>query len=343
VAREPRRADARAGRGVPVTIGGVTVPAGRRAPVEIPVARLPTGASMSLPVMVVNGRRPGPRVWLSAVLHGDELNGVDIIRQVLAAVTPRELAGTVVAVPIVNGFGMLHGTRYLPDRRDLNRSFPGSPTGSLAARLAHLFMTEIVSACDVGLDLHTGSDHRYNLPQVRGDLDEVTTRDLADAFAAPVSVHAPVRDGSLREACTRRGIPVLVYEGGEADRFNAAAIDCGVAGILRVLAHLGMRDGGETAPPAPTRVVRHTQWVRARRSGIFRSPVRAGDVVGRGDALGIIADAFGGSRSVVRAPLGGIVIGHTQHPLVNRGDALVHVADTDPAATGPAARAPRGR
>lgn len=330
-------------RNAAVTIGGVTVAAGRRGRIELPVARLPTGSTMSVPVMVVNGQRPGPRVWLSAVLHGDELNGVEVIRRVLAMLSPRALAGTVVAVPIVNGFGMLNESRYLPDRRDLNRSFPGSPTGSLAARVAHLFMSEIVAACDIGVDLHTGSDHRYNLPQVRGNLEDEATHALARAFAAPVSIHSPLRDGSLREACIRRGIPILVFEGGEANRFNEHAIDAGVAGVQRVLAHLEMRDGTDAPAARPTRFIRHTHWVRARRSGILRSSIRAGQTVARGEELGIISDAFGDARAVMRSPFAGIVIGHTQHPLVNRGDALVHLADPDPAAKGGAAPPPRER
>jgi predicted deacylase len=311
--------------------------------VEVPVARLPTATRLSLPIMVLNGQRPGPRLWLSAVVHGDELNGLEIIRRVLEVLRPRRLAGTLLAVPVVNVFGMVTETRYLPDRRDLNRSFPGSARGSLAAQLANLFMTNVVAACDLGIDLHTGSEHRFNLPQIRGDLEDPTTLRLAQAFGAPVSVHSPQRDGSLREACRRRGIPVVVYEGGEVDRFNETAISAGVDGVLRVLADLEMRTGDPPPPAASTTVVRHTRWVRARRTGILRSPVRAGQRVAKGDVLGIIADVVGDSRATMKAPFGAVVIGHTQHPLVNRGDALWHLANLDPAAKGTAARTPRGR
>jgi predicted deacylase len=329
-------------RNLPVNIAGTTVAPGRRQLVEVLVSRLPTATRLNLPIMVLNGQQPGPRLWLSAVVHGDELNGLEIIRRVLEQVRPRRLAGMLLAVPVVNVFGMVTETRYLPDRRDLNRSFPGSPKGSLAAQLADLFMTNVAAACDMGIDLHTGSDHRFNLPQIRGDLEDPTALRLAHAFGAPVSVHSPLRDGSLREACRRRGIPVVVYEGGEADRFNETAINAGVEGVLRVLADLGMRT--DSAPPsAATTVVRHTHWVRARRTGILRSPVRAGQRVARGDVLGIIADAVGDSRATMKAPFDAVVIGHTQHPLVNRGDALWHLADLDPAAKGTAARLPRGR
>jgi predicted deacylase len=246
-------------------------------------------------------------------------------------------------VPVVNVFGMVTETRYLPDRRDLNRAFPGSANGSLAAQLAHLFMTNVVAACDMCIDLHTGSDHRFNLPQVRGDLEDPVTLRLAQAFGAPVSVHSPLRDGSLREAAGRRGVPVVVYEGGEASRFNETAISAGVDGVLRVLADLEMRTVHPVPPRASTTVVRHTHWLRARRTGILRSTARAGQRVDRGDVLGIIADAVGGSRATMKAPFGAVVIGHTRHPLVNRGDALWHLADLDPAAKGTAARTPRGR
>jgi predicted deacylase len=327
----------------PIEIAGTTVRPGRRQLVEVPVARLPTATRFNLPIMVLHGQRPGPRLWLSAVVHGDELNGLEIIRRVLEAVRPRRLAGTLLAVPVVNVFGMVTETRYLPDRRDLNRSFPGSAKGSLAAQLAHLFMTNVVDACDMGIDLHTGSDHRFNLPQIRGDLEDATTLRLAQAFGASVSIHSPLRDGSLREACRRRGVPVVVYEGGEANRFNETAIHAGVDGVLRVLADLEMRTDGPIPAATSTTVVRHTHWMRARRTGILRSPVRAGQRVAKGEVLGIIADAVGDSRATMKAPFGAVVIGHTQHPLVNRGDALWHLADLDPAATGTAARPPRGR
>ena len=316
---------------------------GRRHLVEVPVARLPTATRLNLPIMVLNGQRPGPRLWLSAVVHGDELNGLEIVRRVLEVVRPRQLAGTLLAVPVVNVFGMVTETRYLPDRRDLNRSFPGSANGSVAAQLAHLFMTNVVAACDMGIDLHTGSDHRFNLPQVRGDLEDPATLRLAQAFGAPVSVHSPLRDGSLREAARRRGVPVVVYEGGEASRFNETAISAGVDGVLRVLADLEMRTVDPVPPRASTMVVRHTHWLRARRTGILRSTVRAGQRVDKGDVLGIIADAVGDSRATMKAPFAAVVIGHTQHPLVNRGDALWHLADLDPGAKGTAARTPRGR
>lgn len=327
-------------RNDPFTIAGVQVAPGCRRHVELPVARLPTDTSLSLPVSVVNGRRPGPKVWLNAVIHGDELNGVEIIRQVLNVLRPRELAGTVVAVPVVNVFGFVSENRYLPDRRDLNRSFPGSPRGSLAAQLAHLFMSQVVDRCDYGLDFHTGSDHRTNLAQLRVDLSNPEVERLALAFGAPATVDAVYRDGSLRWACRQRGIPLLVFEGGEAHRFNETAIRAGVDGTMRVLAELGMWDGAVRPPDQPTTIVRHSAWERARRSGIVRIDVYPGQPVERGDVLGVIGDALGARRSPVRASRSGIVLGYTRNPLVSQGDALVHIADLSATARGGPARPP---
>ncbi|MGI8940060.1 MAG: succinylglutamate desuccinylase/aspartoacylase family protein [Iamia sp.] len=312
------------------SIGGHEVAPGRKARLELPVATLPTGSSFSLPVSVVHGSRPGPTVWLSGAIHGDELNGVEIIRLVLRELRASSLAGTVIAAPVVNVFGFITESRYLPDRRDLNRSFPGARRGSMASRLAHLFMTEVVDRCDVGIDLHTGSHHRSNLPQIRCATDDPTTMALAEAFAAPVTVHSALRDGSLRAACVKRDIPILLYEAGEAHRFDDFAIAEGVAGVLRVLAHLEMRPVGDDAPAGRTQLVDTTSWVRAGRSGLFRLSTALGARVAQGEELGAVADAHGQSRGTVRAPFDGVVIGMTQNPQVSQGDALVHVADVGP-------------
>jgi predicted deacylase len=312
-------------------IAGVRVARGTRQQLEIRVARLPTGTWVSLPVAVIHGARPGPRLWLSAAIHGDELNGVEITRQVLPLLQPSQLAGTVIAVPIVNVFGFLQQDRYLPDRRDLNRSFPGSAQGSLAARLAHLFMREVVDRCQYGIDFHTGSHFRTNLPQVRGDLDDVQTRRCAEAFGAPVMIHARMRDGSLREAATRRGSHVVVYEGGEALRFDRSVIKTGVRGVLRVLAELGMRKLKARPVPPPREAV-NTQWVRAGRGGILFLEAVPGQWVRAGEVVGVISDTFSSKYLNVRAPQDGLVIGVTTNPLVQRGDALLNLAEVRPEA-----------
>lgn len=307
-------------------IGNVRVRAGSAKEVELPITRLVTGADVSLPVRVVHGRDDGPVVWVNAAIHGDEVVGIEVIRRVLGTLSPRTFRGTLVAVPIVNVLGFMTGDRYLPDRRDLNRSFPGSARGSLASRIAHLFMTEVVAKCEVGIDLHTGSDRRANLPQVRADLDDPRTHQLAEAFGAPVILHARIRDGSLRHAARDKGATVLVYEGGEAWRFDDYAIDAGVAGVRRVLAALGMVDPVEEEPPAASAECRQSGWVRARRTGILQLEVGLGERVEEGQRLGGVADSFGRRVRLVHADRAGIVIGLTNAPLVNSGDAIVHIA-----------------
>ena len=309
-----------------LVVGGSVVPPGKRAKIDLPAARLPTGTMLSLPVMVINGKKPGPRLWLSAAIHGDELNGVDIIRRVAKTLKPHRLSGSVIAVPVVNIFGLLEQSRYLPDRRDLNRSFPGSTRGSLASRLASLFMKEVVSQCTHGIDLHTAALHRTNLPQIRANLEDLATYGVARAFGAPVMIHASIRDGSLRQAAAKRNIPTLVYEAGEALRFDEAAINHGVDGIFRVMAYLGMYAPTALSHPLDTLESRETRWVRASRGGIWHRSANLGDVVKRRQPLGFITDTFGDKPVQVHSPMAGLVIGHGQNPLVNQGDALVHVA-----------------
>jgi predicted deacylase len=306
-------------------VGGEIIPRGKRVRLELPVARLTTGNMLSLPVTVINGKKPGPRLWLSAAIHGDELNGVDIIQKVVKALKPHHLSGSVIAVPVVNVFGLLEQSRYLPDRRDLNRSFPGSARGSLASRLANLFMKEVVSQCTHGIDLHTAAIHRINLPQVRANLEDEATYHFAKAFGAPIMLHASHRDGSLRQAAAKRHIPTLLYEAGEALRFDAEAIQMGIDGIYRAMAHLGMYTLPDIAVPVSCEA-HTTRWVRASRSGIWHRSTALGDEVKARQPLGFISDTFGDKPVQVRSPLAGIVIGHSQNPLVNQGDALVHIA-----------------
>ncbi len=309
--------------------GGHAIALGERRRVELPVARLPTDTWLTLPLEVVRGAKPGPTVWLSAGIHGDELNGLEIVRRVLDLVEPSTLAGTLLAAPIINVFGITSGDRYLPDRRDLNRSFPGSEKGSLAARLANLFMTQIVARCDLGIDYHTGSNHRTNLPQVRANLSDAACLRCAQAFHPPIVIDASERDGSLRQASMERGIPVLLFEGGESLRFNAAPIAAGVDGTMRVLAEMRMLEPSPDIPAIPTSplvVSRSSSWVRARRSGVLRLTTQLGQRVAADEVLGSIASVFGEGPKRVRAPHDGVVIGMALHPLANRGDALVHVA-----------------
>ena len=318
----------------PVTVAGEATAPGERRRFEVHAARLVTGGWLSIPVEVLVGVRPGPRVWLSGAIHGDELDGIEIIRRVLDALDPAALAGSVIAVPIVNVFAFVDGSRYLPDRRDLNRSFPGSERGSLAARIAHLFMRQVVAQCDIGIDFHCGSDDRVNLPQVRVDLDDARGLRLARAFRAPVIMHARAPVGSLRASASALGAIVLVYEGGQSGRFTEGAIRRGVDGVVRVLREVGVlaavRSGSEAdADVGEPLIARSSLWVRAGQSGILRTDTQLGARVTAGQRLGVIADAFGDRASAVRARADGVVVGVTSHPLVNRGDAIAHIARPD--------------
>lgn len=309
-----------------IEMAGIIIAPRESKRLELPVARLPTQTLLSLPVTVINGIEEGPRLWLSAAIHGDEINGVEIIRQVLEKVNPDALHGTLIAVPIVNIFGFIEQSRYLPDRRDLNRSFPGSPRGSLASRLAHLFMTEVVSRCTHGIDLHTASDHRTNLPQIRANLLDAQTHSCAKAFGAPLLMHANTRDGSLRQAAAKQGIPVLLYEAGEALRFDTEAIQVGVEGVLRVMNVLGMVQLELPAKTVTPVEVTQSKWVRAPRSGILHLKVVLGQRVKRKQLLGIIYDTFGETSFKAYAPCDSLVVGYTQNPLVNQGDGILHLA-----------------
>lgn len=312
----------------PLTIGGFTFSAGTSTTVELPVGRLYTHAPMTMPVHVVKGKISGPRLFISAAIHGDEINGVEIIRRLLKLPTLKRLKGTIIAVPIVNVHGLINHSRYLPDRRDLNRSFPGSEKGSIAARLAYLLMHEIVSQSTHGIDLHTGAIHRDNLPQIRANLDDDETEKLARAFNVPVIISSNLRDGSLREAAAEYGIPMLLYEAGEALRFNEVSIRAGVKGIINVMRSL------EMLPPSRSRsnkhiepvVARSSSWVRAPDSGILRAMVALGSRVKKDTLLGVVSDPFGETETPVTSTFSGIVIGRTNLPLVNEGDALFHIA-----------------
>ena len=312
-----------------ITIGNTIVQPGGRAEIMLPVADLYTATSLAMPVQVISGRKEGPVLFVSAAIHGDELNGVEIIRRLLNRKIIRSIRGTLIAVPIVNVHGFLNQSRYLPDRRDLNRSFPGSAKGSVAARLANLFIKKIVSAADYGIDLHTGAINRANLPQIRANLDDPRTFELARAFGAPVIIDSDVRDGSLRGCAAEMGIPILIYEAGEALRFDETSIRAGLRGIFNVMRAIGMLpEKGEaerSRKSVEPVVARATRWVRAAESGIVHNRAKLGSRVEDGERLATISDPLGRRENVIRAPFDGIVIGRSNLPLAHEGDALFHL------------------
>lgn len=312
----------------PFSINGITVKPGTRTTIDLPFGRMYTHAPMSIPAHVISGKKNGPRLFLSAAIHGDEINGIEIIRRLLKLPALKRLQGTLIAVPMVNIHGIINHSRYLPDRRDLNRSFPGSEKGPLALRLANLFMKEIVEKSTHGIDIHTGAIHRSNLPQIRANLDDEKTKELAIAFGVPVIISSNLRDGSLREAAAEFGIPMLLYEAGEALRFDEISIRAGVKGIINVMRNLGMLPPRKS--PSKTHIepviANSSSWVRSPDSGILRTMVPLGARVEKNTLLGVVADPFGATEVNITSPSKGIVIGRTNLPLVNEGDALFHIA-----------------
>ena len=312
----------------PLIINGISIEPGTRSSIDLPTGRLYTHTPMTVPVHVVCGKRTGPRLFISAAIHGDEINGVEIIRRLLKMPALKRLRGTVIAIPIVNVHGIITHSRYLPDRRDLNRSFPGSEKGSLAARLANTFMKQIVEKSTHGIDLHTGALHRNNLPQIRANIDDEETEKLARAFNAPVILSSNLRDGSLRESAAEHGIPMLLYEAGEALRFDEVSIRAGVKGIVNVMRELEMLSASRSKSKKYIEpvVARSSSWIRASESGILRAMIPLGARVKKNTLLGVITDPFGESETKILSQFSGIVIGRTNLPLVNEGDALYHVA-----------------
>jgi predicted deacylase len=311
-----------------ITIGDAVFQPGAQGTVDLRVPDLYTHTGITLPVYVIHGRHPGPVLFLSGALHGDEINGVEIIRRILHRKFINRLHGTLFAVPVVNIYGFINKTRYLPDRRDLNRSFPGSDHGSLASRMANVILTEIVSKCTHGIDLHSAAIHRDNLPHVRAVLDDPETERMARSFYAPVILDTRIVAGSLRESAEQMKVSVIVYEAGEALRFDEVSIRAGVKGIISTMRELGMLPklrfrGRETMEPL---VARSSTWVRAPQSGIVRSEKSLGARVSQGDRLGVVSDPFGSNAEIIRATADGVIIGRTNIPLVNEGEALFHIA-----------------
>ncbi|MBQ0762925.1 succinylglutamate desuccinylase/aspartoacylase family protein [Marinobacter psychrophilus] len=315
----------------PFEIAGIEVQPGTRQTIEVQVAKLYTHTPLHIPVEIVHGRRDGPVLMVCGAIHGDEINGVEIVRRVLINTALRNLRGTLVAVPIVNIFGFVQRTRYLPDRRDLNRCFPGSESGSLGGRIAYLLRTQIMEHVTHIIDLHTGAIHRFNLPQIRAELKSPETARMAEAFAAPIIINAGLREGSLRAYADSQNIPVITYEGGEALRFDEVVIASGVKGVMRVMRELKMTPAKKSVKPPRKRseVAASSQWVRADIDGIMRPVAKLGQKIRKGQKLAMVADPFGASETAIISPCSGIVICVNNLPLVNEGEAIYHIARFD--------------
>lgn len=311
----------------PFELHGVSLKAGERKTVTIPLSRLSDHTRVNLSPHVIHGKKDGPVMFVSAAIHGDEIIGVEIIRRIATLKALNRLSGTLILIPVVNAYGFVSLSRYLPDRRDLNRSFPGSATGSLASQLAHTFLTEIVGPAQYGIDLHSGAVHRENLPQIRADLDDPEVCDMAKAFGASIMLNANLRDGSLRSSAKDNGCKILLYEASEALRFDETAIRVGVNGILGVMRHIGMLAASKSSRKKiePVRSD-SSHWLRAPIGGLMRARKKLGDRVKAGETIALISDPLGRVEEPVIARASGMVFGRTNLPVVNRGDALFHIA-----------------
>jgi predicted deacylase len=307
-----------------LTILGAEIHPGSYQRLSWSATQLFEGVPVSTPVLVVNGRLPGPTLCLTAAIHGDELNGIEMVRRVMHNLNPEKLSGAVLGVPIVNLQGFWRGSRYLPDRRDLNRYFPGNPTGSAASRIAHAFFTEVVAHCDALIDLHTGSFERANLPQLRADLRNPDVVTMTQGFGATVILHSEPVKGTLRFAATAADIPAVTLEAGGPAELELTEVKHGVKGIETLLNTLGMlkriRLWGESEP-----VYYRSIWVRANRGGILLADVTLGSTVRQGDLLGTITDPMNNASTKLYSPHSGRIIGMARNQVVMPGFAAFHV------------------
>jgi predicted deacylase len=303
---------------------GSEVEAGSTARLSWSATELFEGVPVSTPVLAVNGALPGPTLCLTAAVHGDELNGIEMVRRVMHDIDPDKLSGAVIGVPIVNVQGFRRGSRYLPDRRDLNRYFPGNPSGSAAARIAHALFTDVIAHCDALVDLHTGSFERANLPQIRADLRNPDVVTLTLGFGSMVVLHSEPTAGTLRHAATMAGIPAVTVEAGGPSQLEPIEVKHGVKGIETLLTTLGMvkkiRLWGEPEP-----VYYRSSWVRADNGGILLADVSLGSTVRKGDRLGTITDPMSNAQTEVRSPYSGRIIGMARNQVVMPGFAAFHV------------------
>ncbi len=311
-----------------LTLCGVDIPKGTIHNLEIELPKLYNLPAV-IPVQVIRGKKDGPTVFVSAAVHGDEMIGIEIIRRLKLLSQLKKIRGTLILVPVVNVYGLTTLSRYMPDRRDLNRSFPGSAKGSLAARIAKIFFDEVVMKSNYGIDIHTGAIHRANLPQIRTNIKNEETLRLAKAFEAPVILHSELRDKSLRSEAQEEGVSVLLYEAGEALRFDETAIKIGVKGVINVLRALDMIPQTKKKRYKNPVIFKSSTWVRSPESGILRTIKALGDAVKGGELIGFIDDPVEDKSWQILSNFDGIIIGKIQIPLVQEGDALFHIARFD--------------
>ncbi|WP_190810504.1 succinylglutamate desuccinylase/aspartoacylase family protein [Flagellimonas sp. S3867] len=308
-----------------IAINGEAISPGQNSLVRIGISRLPTGTLIDIPVHVFNGKKAGPTVLVQAGLHGDEINGVETLRRMLQENVFNIKKGAVIVVPILNIFGFIHFSRDVPDGKDVNRSFPGTRTGSLASRIAHTYTSEILPQVDFGIDLHTGGSQRHNFPQIRYSKEDDRSKELAETFDAPFYFASRLIRGSFRKTTLKMGIPTIVFEAGESMRFDEQSIQEGAEGIQNVLTALGMMTKKRTSKQKASVHLEYTRWVRAPRAGMFVPEVQNGEQVAKGQILGLVTDTYAKKNKKVKAPFEGYVFCINNQAVVNQGDALFHI------------------
>ncbi len=307
-----------------ISINGDDIKPGEDKLVRIQISRLPTGTLIDIPVHVFNAKKPGPTVLLQAGLHGDEINGVETLRRMLEQNDFNIEKGAVVVVPILNIFGFIHFSRDVPDGKDVNRSFPGTKSGSLASRMAYHYTHEILPQIDFGIDLHTGGGQRHNYPQIRYTAEDEISKNLAEIFNAPIYFASKLISGSFRKAAFKMQKPIVVYEAGESMRFDELSIQTAIVGIKNVLIEYGMLAGSKSSQKENVHL-ESTRWVRASRAGMFIPEVENGVAIEKGQTLGVITDTFAKRSKKILAPSDGYVFCVNHQAVVNQGDALFHI------------------
>lgn len=310
-----------------IIIGKEAVAPGEKKLLKISIDRLPTGTLIDIPVYVFNAKKPGPTLLIQAGLHGDEINGIEIVRRMLQQKRFNIRKGAVIAVPILNIFGFIHFSRDVPDGKDVNRSFPGKKTGSMASRIAYHYTSQILKQMDYGIDLHTGGAQRHNYPQTRFTEEDEYSKSLAEIFNAPFTFPSRLISGSFRKAAYRMGKPTIVFEAGESMRFDDYAILEGMQGVLNVLRTFGMINKIEPAyvERGKTYLLNDRKWLRAPTAGMFIPEIINGSEVQKGQELGMITDTYAKHRRRIKAPYDGHILCINHQAVVNQGDALFHI------------------
>lgn len=308
-----------------IVINKVEIKPGQSKMVLITISRLPTGTLIEIPVHVFNAKKPGPTVLLQAGLHGDEINGIETLRRMLEHNDFDIEKGCAIVVPILNIFGFIHFSRDVPDGKDVNRSFPGRKSGSLASRMAYHYTKEVLPQIDFGIDLHTGGGQRHNFPQVRYTAMDEPSKNFAKIFDAPFYFPSKLISGSFRKAAYNLGKPILVYEAGESMRFDKDAIRAAIKGIKNVLQSVGMLPKSEEVDKPNSIHFESTKWIRASRAGMFIPKIENGSEVNEGQVLGYITDTVAKKSKDVVSPFAGYVFCINFQAVVNQGDALFHI------------------